>query len=195
MTSRLAGGKFERDPHQFRSARCLGGSAAPSGNVDFGFAEDELRPVGRDRHAKENGDVRRRHGGHESRRAGIVALLGMPIADLTDKEVPLVDVQPRLARLITSHIVDLSERQLERLFGDRAGLSPVVYARITRLHRGINASRRLPLALAAAVSGYADQAHFSREVRGLTGRTPRSLVKDVGSVQELELGSFYHPMP
>jgi AraC-like DNA-binding protein len=95
----------------------------------------------------------------------------------------------------TAELVNLGERQLERLFADRAGVRPVMYARISRLHRGVDASRTLPLARAAAVSGYADQSHFSREVRDLTGSTPRSLVTDVGSVQELEIGSFYLPEP
>ena len=95
----------------------------------------------------------------------------------------------------TADLVNLGERQLERFFAERAGISPVAYARIARLHRGVNASRAMPLAQAATISGYADQSHFSREVRDLTGRTPRSLLSDVGSVQELEFGSFYGRAP
>ena len=89
-----------------------------------------------------------------------------------------------------AQLVDLGERQLERLFADRAGLSPVTYAQIRRLRRGVTASRALPLAQAAAVSGYADQSHFSRDARHLTGRSPRALIPRVGSVQDIVLGSF-----
>jgi AraC-like DNA-binding protein len=82
---------------------------------------------------------------------------------------------------------DLSVRQLERLFGDRFGLSPRLYGRILRLRRAINAITQQgeSLAGAAVMAGYADQSHFTREVRDLTGRSPTFLLPHVANLQDV----------
>lgn len=83
---------------------------------------------------------------------------------------------------------ELSVRQLERLFGDRFGLSPRRYGRILRLRRaiGLIAHEGDSLAGAAAMAGYADQPHFTREVRELTGRSPRFLLPHVANLQDVQ---------
>jgi AraC-like DNA-binding protein len=81
---------------------------------------------------------------------------------------------------------ELSERQLERLFRDAYGLSPVRYRRILRFRRSVTALRKgETLAGAAALAGYADQPHFSREVLDLMGHTPSALLDHVAKVQEV----------
>lgn len=88
-------------------------------------------------------------------------------------------------------IVGLSERQLERLFYERAGLAPKTFARIVRVRRTLIAARcGASLALSAVTHGYADQAHFSRDVRAFTGRSPGSLLPNVGSVQDVIAGKI-----
>jgi AraC-like DNA-binding protein len=85
----------------------------------------------------------------------------------------------------------LSERQLERLLDEHAGLSPKTFARIVRFRRAVVAARGgMPLASAAAASGYADQSHFTRDVRDLTGHAPRALLPNVGSVQDIVAGEI-----
>jgi AraC-like DNA-binding protein len=87
--------------------------------------------------------------------------------------------------------IGLSERHLERLFYAHAGLAPKALARIVRLRGAVIAARSgLPLAQAAAAHRYADQAHFSREARELTGCAPRSLLPNVGSVQDVVAGEM-----
>jgi AraC-like DNA-binding protein len=87
--------------------------------------------------------------------------------------------------------VALSERQLERLLDEHAGLSPKTFARIVRFRRAVVAARGgMPLASAAAASGYADQSHFTRDVRDLTGHAPRALLPNVGSVQDIVAGEI-----
>jgi AraC-like DNA-binding protein len=88
---------------------------------------------------------------------------------------------------LAAQAAELSIRQLERLFGDRFGLSPRRYGRILRLRRAIGAIKQdgESLAFAAAGAGYADQSHFTREVRELTGRSPRFLLPHVANVQEV----------
>jgi AraC-like DNA-binding protein len=81
---------------------------------------------------------------------------------------------------------ELSVRQLERLFRDAYGLSPVRYRRILRFRRSVAALREgETLAGAAAVTGFADQAHFSREVQALIGHPPSALLARVAKVQEV----------
>jgi AraC-like DNA-binding protein len=43
----------------------------------------------------------------------------------------------------------------------------------------------MSLAALAAEAGYADQAHMSRELKALTGRSPRALLQNFASTLEL----------
>jgi AraC-like DNA-binding protein len=81
----------------------------------------------------------------------------------------------------------LSERQLERLFRERIGLAPKVFARIARLRYAgrLQTNGEAPSAAVALRAGYADQAHFVRECRSLFGVTPAVIARErrVGFVQ------------
>ena len=82
--------------------------------------------------------------------------------------------------------VGLSERQLARSFKRRLGLHPKRFARIARLRRAVQAAKSgAGLAHAAAAAGFADQAHLSREMKTLTGLSPRQALPHVGNVQDL----------
>jgi AraC-like DNA-binding protein len=100
-----------------------------------------------------------------------------------------------LARDCTVHDVAarvaLSERQLERLVYEHAGMAPKLFARIVRFRRAVMAGRAgTPLAAAAALHGYADQAHLSREARTFTDQPMQSLLPNVGNLQEVEFGEL-----
>jgi AraC-like DNA-binding protein len=70
-----------------------------------------------------------------------------------------------------------SARQLHRRCLPLFGYGPRRLGRIVRLQQALRrAEAGAPLAEAAAASGYADQAHLSRDVRLLTGTTPRQLL-------------------
>jgi methylphosphotriester-DNA--protein-cysteine methyltransferase len=86
----------------------------------------------------------------------------------------------------------LSDRQLERLMHERIGVTPKLLTRLARFRRAVTAAWcGAPLTAAATAHGYADQSHFTREVRALTGHSPRALLAtlpppaDVGSVQDV----------
>lgn len=70
----------------------------------------------------------------------------------------------------------LGERQLRRRFHRSVGYGPATFRRIERFNtvRQLCATPGIDLAGAAAAAGYSDQAHLSREVKRLTGRTPRA---------------------
>jgi len=74
--------------------------------------------------------------------------------------------------------VGLTPRELRRRFSAHVGYGPKTLQRILRLDgtlRRLAAPGDHRLAALAAEAGYADQAHFTRECRELTGSTPRQL--------------------
>lgn len=83
--------------------------------------------------------------------------------------------QVREARLATG----LSERQVHRRFRAAVGYAPKTFQRIARFQRLLALAERWGAgnrADLAAASGYADQAHMTREIRRLSGRTPTALL-------------------
>ena len=70
--------------------------------------------------------------------------------------------------------VGVTDRHLLRLFRHEVGLSPKRVAALIRLRRSLDARLESGASWAsvAARMGYADESHFSRECRHLTGMTP-----------------------
>ncbi|MEU6430296.1 helix-turn-helix transcriptional regulator [Microbispora sp. NPDC046973] len=72
----------------------------------------------------------------------------------------------------------IGERRLHRWCLDAFGYGPRTLGRILRMNRAVDLARGgTPPATVAAVAGYADQAHLSREVRSLTGVTLGALTR------------------
>jgi AraC-like DNA-binding protein len=85
----------------------------------------------------------------------------------------------------------VSERQLERRFRGRVGVSPKQFARLARFERAVAVAKALPpgatrtvgddpatvpsLSAIAQRAGYYDQSHLAREVRQFAGVTPGQL--------------------
>ncbi|MET7452067.1 helix-turn-helix transcriptional regulator [Streptomyces sp. NPDC005574] len=77
----------------------------------------------------------------------------------------------------TADQLGLGTRQLHRRALADFGYGPKTLARVLRLQRALALARAgVPLAVTAARSGYADQAHLTREVRQLAGMTPGELL-------------------
>ena len=75
----------------------------------------------------------------------------------------------------------LSERQFTRRFAAQAGLNPRLYARAIRLNAVPMARQGKPQATWTQLvhaAGYADQAHFVRDCRDLTGSSPSAFFAD-----------------
>ena len=99
-------------------------------------------------------------------------------------EIPLGSVIAtmirRLGEKITSgemaRAAGTSVRGLERAFGRDYGLSPRQYIRRLRMQTACQllVSTRSTLAQVADRCGFADQSHFNRDFRKMTGMTPRS---------------------
>ena len=80
---------------------------------------------------------------------------------------------PSVARIARE--LGLSERQLERRFQAKVGLSPRAFLTLRRFERAVELSKRArsftELALEA---GYSDQPHFNRDFRRFAGNSPRT---------------------
>ena len=90
---------------------------------------------------------------------------------------------------------DLSERQLRRRVETAVGYSPRTLARILRFQRFLGAARSSPargrdLARLAAESGYADQAHLTRDTRRLAGLPPAALLDWEARREQLGEGKY-----
>ncbi|GAA1577460.1 helix-turn-helix transcriptional regulator [Kribbella hippodromi] len=73
--------------------------------------------------------------------------------------------------------VDLSERQLHRRCLDAFGYGPKMLDRVLWMNVALDHARTgLALADVATRTGYADQAHFTRDVKALTGLPPKLLL-------------------
>jgi AraC-like DNA-binding protein len=82
--------------------------------------------------------------------------------------------------------VGVAERRLRRRFVQAIGYGPATYLRVSRFQRAVSLAPRAPgLAALAAAAGYADQAHLSRDVRALTGLTPRAYFPGRSTVDEV----------
>jgi AraC-like DNA-binding protein len=82
----------------------------------------------------------------------------------------------------TARQAGFSERQLHRRCLSAFGYGPKTLARVLRVNRALALARSgMPLVDVGVYAGYADQAHLSREVRTLTGVSPRTLLAQPSS--------------
>lgn len=102
----------------------------------------------------------------------------VPIDDegtLVNDVVAYVEEHPDVTRVaqVGEHF-NLSERALQRLTRRRVGLSPKWLIQRRRLQEAAARLRETPSSLAdvAVDLGYADQPHFTRDFRAVTGMTP-----------------------
>lgn len=75
-----------------------------------------------------------------------------------------------------ANALELSQRQLERLFVENTGLTPVRYYRDTRLDhaRGLITQTEMPVWKVALACGFASPEHFTRAYRTRFGISPRA---------------------
>jgi AraC-like DNA-binding protein len=90
--------------------------------------------------------------------------------------VALLDDDARATVGGVARDTSMSERELQRRFVRDVGYAPKTLQRVLRLQRFLAVRTVADLAGAAALAGYADQAHLSREARRLTGLTARELL-------------------
>lgn len=108
-------------------------------------------------------------------------------AQLTPAEQRQVSRLQRAAAALNEHVdaslatvaatLGMSERSVQRLFGEAWGVTPKLVQRMLRIQRGMALWQQKPKGLAqlAMDLGLSDQAHLAREFRELVGSEPRTL--------------------
>jgi AraC-like DNA-binding protein len=84
-----------------------------------------------------------------------------------------------------SNKVCISQRQLEREFKEKVGISPKHYLRITRVKevmRLLDDNQTIDLTSVAYHCGYFDQSHFINDFKRITGKNPTIFLKERGQV-------------
>jgi len=82
--------------------------------------------------------------------------------------------------------LEMTGRHLRRRFNGAFGLSPEQFGQILRLRYAIRMVRAgQSLAMASALSGYADQPHLNRQCRNLTGLSPTEAIARLGGMEEV----------
>ncbi|MGH7460821.1 MAG: AraC family transcriptional regulator [Longimicrobiales bacterium] len=112
----------------------------------------------------------------QRQRAQPAALQGMALIERAHGQL-------RLDLLCRS--LNVSERTLQRTFASQVGLTPKQAIRIMRFRGALQLMHiepRATLAQVALRSGYADQAHFTREFRELAAATPAEFRRETGLV-------------
>lgn len=100
----------------------------------------------------------------------------------------LADAEGQLRVEALADECSISVRQLQRAFRRSLGATPKSYARTVRFaaaQRVLQLNPSTSLARLAYQCGYADQAHFVRDFKELSGRTPGEYAKHVSGLREL----------
>lgn len=106
-----------------------------------------------------------------------LAVNGQPDLLVREAHRRLVSHEGRLSQVARD--LAISERQLRRRFARSVGYGPRTLGRVHRVQQILALREQAPgtsLADLSSTAGYADQAHMTREVRDLTGLTPRQLL-------------------
>lgn len=136
----------------------------------------------------------------EARRAGVEqAILARPEGPsdaIARAAVAWLARHPALPVERLAAELELSTRQLHRRFRAAVGYGPKTFQRIARFQRLLSLGKQAPhagLTRLALAAGYADQAHMTREVGSLAGRTPAVMLGRVGST--LSMSDLFEPEP
>lgn len=157
-------------------AACLGVSAAELAGRSVPL--DSLLPAARVAEVTERlGEA----GGARARVAIVESFLAeLPYAGdaRVTRAIAMLTASPDEARVAaTARALGMSERQLERRFLARVGVTPKRFATLRRFERAVALLGKAPsLGAAAVAAGYYDQSHFIRDFRRFTGGPPREVL-------------------
>jgi AraC-like DNA-binding protein len=85
------------------------------------------------------------------------------------------EAEPETSVAALAAALGFTRQHLARVLSETAGLAPKLLQRIARMQRALDLLQNDPaagLARIALDAGYSDQAHFTGELKALTGRTP-----------------------
>jgi AraC-like DNA-binding protein len=105
-------------------------------------------------------------------------------------EHSIVNIQKNISEVSTIQLYreyNISKRQFQRRFKERAGIQLSMYIRVFKFQRSLqllDQNNYEKLSDIAYTLGYADQSHFIREFKFFTGYTPKDVVNQVIVIPE-----------
>jgi AraC-like DNA-binding protein len=114
-----------------------------------------------------------------------------PVDTRVERAVHLIyRARGRVSVGVLAASVGLGERQLERRFLERVGMSPKRLARVVRFERALQLCRRHDTTQAdiAAQAGYSDEPHLLRDFRVFSGLTPGALRREQEATRPHDVG-------
>ena len=103
----------------------------------------------------------------------------------------LIRRDPNIKIIDLADKVHVSQRQLERQFKERIGVSPKHYLRLNRIQKALqhfNLSHTVDMLSVAYSCGYFDQAHFIKDFKKITGLNPSTFVKTEDQMMPTSFG-------
>lgn len=99
--------------------------------------------------------------------------------DRVGTAVNLLMHNPSMPVVGLADVACLGKKQFERVFRESVGMNPKEYARIVRFQKSLWMLQKgcRHYAAIAYDCGYADQSHFIRELKALSGYSPKALLK------------------
>ncbi len=100
---------------------------------------------------------------------------------LIHQNITFIDVRHLLKRLA------ISERQFERRFSQTVGIAPQAYIRVKRFNEAIRLMKTRQYAKLTDIAyalNFHDQSHFIRDVKTLSGLTPRTISQEAENFQD-----------
>lgn len=101
-------------------------------------------------------------------------------------EESLALIHNNIGCVTVKHLIDhlhISQRQFERRFSQSVGVSPQFYIRVRRFNEAIRLIKSRPFARMTDIAhglNFHDQSHFIRDVKALSGITPKTLLQKQG---------------
>lgn len=105
--------------------------------------------------------------------------------DWLDAAAEQLRTDPTLEANAVARKAGRTAEHLSRVFSARFGVGPAAFRAEHRFRKAFDAmlAGARP-AGAAAIAGYADQAHFTRECKRIAGTSPAALLREIKSVQD-----------
>lgn len=112
---------------------------------------------------------------------GVVSRVEQDVSDTVTRSLPLIASNPNIQMKTLAKSIEISTRQLERIFKSNVGIPPKLYSKLQRLQAAqsmLSSGQEDSLTQVALACGFYDQPHFCREFKRFSGVSPSNYRPD-----------------
>jgi len=169
-------------PHALQSLLGIDASELMNGHAELNqFSSEDLNPQLLEASDRERVSILLNFLAAKSRQAKTRDPLVEESLRLIHRDIRTVTVKHLLEELY------ISERQFERRFSQTVGIPPRSYIRVKRFNEAVRLMKTgeyQRLTDIAYALNFHDQSHFIRELKALSGMTPKNIAQQAGNFQE-----------